>query len=56
MGMEGLLSPQVLWLLLWLQLCRGKCRHPCPSDGASGHQWGHRDTPGNGVALKVPLR
>ncbi|XP_054660915.1 antigen WC1.1-like [Grus americana] len=23
MGMEGLLSPQVLWLLLWLQLCRG---------------------------------
>ncbi|XP_063178326.1 scavenger receptor cysteine-rich type 1 protein M130-like [Chroicocephalus ridibundus] len=23
MGMEGLLSPRVLWLLLWVQLCRG---------------------------------
>ncbi|XP_074663832.1 scavenger receptor cysteine-rich type 1 protein M130-like isoform X1 [Strix aluco] len=23
MGTEGLLSPQMLWLLLWIQLCRG---------------------------------
>ncbi|KAM6296444.1 antigen WC1.1-like [Podargus strigoides] len=23
MGLEGLLTPQVMWLLLWVQLCRG---------------------------------
>ncbi|XP_059690926.1 antigen WC1.1-like [Gavia stellata] len=26
MGTEGLLSPEVLWLLLWVQLCRGFVR------------------------------
>ena len=31
MGTEGLLSPQMLWLLLWVQLCRGKCHLPCPT-------------------------
>ena len=31
MGTEGLLSPQMLWLLLWVQLCRGKCQSPCPT-------------------------
>ena len=29
MGTEGLLSPQMLWLLLWVQLCRGKCQLLC---------------------------
>ena len=36
MGTEGLLSPQVLWLLLWVQMCRGKCWFPCPT---SWGQW-----------------
>ena len=36
MGTEGLLSPQMLWLLLWIQLCRGKCHLPCPT--AQGQQ------------------
>ena len=36
MGMVGLLSPRVLWLLLWVQLCRGKCRLPFPT--AQGHR------------------
>ena len=36
MGTEGLLSPQMLWMLLWIQLCRGKCHLPCPT--AQGQQ------------------
>ena len=53
MRTEGLVFPQVLWLLLWLQLCRGKCRFPHPT---SWGQWGHGDPTGNAVPFQAPLR
>ena len=54
MGTEGLLSPQMLWLLLWVQLCRGKCH--LPQHRANRYQRGHWDLSGNGDSLQVLLR